>query len=92
VKHRRNLVVSFALAGFLIAEALCAYAFHLTAHHRIGNTAFFLLLCPPSIGALALDNAGVLGGLIGWLLISIGNAGLYAVIGLALSRMGKVSK
>jgi hypothetical protein len=31
---------------------------------------------------MALDNAGVAGGLIGWALISFMNAALYALIGL----------
>jgi len=52
----------------MIGVALCAYTFYLTSHHQIGNMALFLELCPPSIGSIALDNAGVLGGIIGWFL------------------------
>jgi len=63
-----KFTIIFALIGFLIAAALCAYTFYLTSHHQIGNMALFLELCPPSIGSIALDNAGVLGGIIGWIL------------------------
>jgi len=46
----------------------------------------YLLLCPPSFGAMALDNAGVVGGLIGWFLISLMNAALYGAIGLGFGE------
>ena len=87
-----KFAVGFALSGFTIAAALGVYAFYLTAHHLIGNSALFLILCPPSIGAIALDNAGVLGGIVGWLVIAAGNAALYAAIGFALSVMMERSK
>jgi hypothetical protein len=74
--------MGFAVAGFAIGEMLCAYAFYITSHHQIGNDALFLILCPPSIGAMALDNAGIVGGLIGWFFISLSNAVLYGLIGL----------
>ena len=76
----------------MIATALGTYAFYLTAHHRIGHASLFLVLCPPSIGAIALDSAGVLGGIIGWLGIAIGNAALYAGIGVALGAPVEKSK
>jgi hypothetical protein len=79
---RRKYAMGFSVAGFAIAEVLCAYAFYLTSHHQIGNYALFLILCPPSIGAMALDNAGIVGGLIGWFLISLENAVIYGLIGL----------
>jgi hypothetical protein len=84
-----KFVVGFGLLGFAIGIALCAYAFYLTSHHQIGNAALFLILCPPSIGAIALDNAGVLGGVIAWFGISLLNAGLYAGIGFALGAATK---
>jgi hypothetical protein len=76
----------------MVAAALGIYAFYLTAHQQIGNAALFLILCPPSIGAMALDNAGALGGIIGWLIISIANAALYAVIGFAFGAVAEKSK
>jgi hypothetical protein len=84
---RHSLPLSFALIGFCVGIALCGYAFYLTSHQRIGNEFFFLILCPPSILALGLDNAGVLGGLVGWLFISFINAGVYAFVGALLQRV-----
>ena len=72
---------AFALMGFAIAEILCAYAFYLTSHGQIGNEIVFLTLCPPSIGAIALDNAGPVGGILGWQLIATENALIYFVGG-----------
>ena len=63
-----KFLIGFGLSGFTIGVALYAYTFYLTSHHQIGNMALFLVLCPPSIGSIALDNAGVLGGIIGWFL------------------------
>ena len=79
---RTKCAMGFAVAGFAIGEVLCAYAFFLTSHRQIGNYALFLILCPPSIGAMALDNAGIVGGLIGWFFMSLENAVLYGLIGL----------
>lgn len=87
-----KFAIGFALFGFMIAIALWAYAFYLTAHHLIGNKALFLILCPPSIMAIGLDNAGVFGGIIGWLIIAIGNAVLYAAIGIVLGTALQKSK
>ena len=87
VKTRTKYALGFAVAGFAIGEALCAYGFYLTDHGRIGNAALFLILCPPSIGAMALDNAGTVGGLIGWFLISLENAVIYGLLGLGAGSM-----
>jgi hypothetical protein len=43
--------------------------------------AIYLLLCPFSFTSIALDNAGVVGGLIGWLFISLVNGAFYGVLG-----------
>jgi hypothetical protein len=72
---------AFALVGFAIAEVLCAYGYYLTSHRRIGNEIVFLTLCPPSIGAIALDNAGLVGGILGWQLIAAENALIYFACG-----------
>jgi len=91
-----KFAIGFAVCGFMIAVALWVYAgylaTHLTTHHLIGNEALFLILCPPSIGAMGLDNAGVLGGLIGWLIIAIVDIHLYAEIGIVLGMALKKSK
>jgi hypothetical protein len=88
VTTRTKFVLGFATTGFAVGAALCAYTFYVTSSHHRGSPpslALYLLLCPPSLGAMALDNAGVAGGLIGWALISFMNAALsalYALIGL----------
>jgi hypothetical protein len=69
-----------AIIGFCVGIGLCGYAFYLTAHREIGSPFLFLLLCPPSILAMALDNAGAVGGLLGWLFIALANAGFYSLI------------
>jgi hypothetical protein len=69
-----------ATIGFCVAISLCGYAFYLTSHHEIGSSVLFVALCPPSIMAMSLDNAGAVGGLVGWLFIAFANAGFYALI------------
>jgi hypothetical protein len=75
-----------AIIGFSIGMALCGYTFYLTSHNGVGNL-LFLVFCPPSILSMALDNAGVVGGIVGWLFISFANAGLYAVIGKTIQTL-----
>ena len=81
-----RIVIGFAAAGFIVGMCLCGYAFYLTSHHQIGNSLVFIILCPPSVGAMALDNAGVLGGIEGWVFISAVNCGLYSLLGLFVAR------
>lgn len=81
VNLRANYALRFAIVGFAVGVALCGYAFHLTSHGRVGNAALFLILCPPSFGAMALDNAGTVGALVGWFFISVINALFYGLIG-----------
>ena len=86
MKTKTKFALGFAIVGFAIGMTLCGYAFYITSLGRSGNEALFLILCPPSIGAMA-EGAGLLGGIIGWISISVENAGLYALVGLALSRL-----
>jgi hypothetical protein len=78
---RRRYALRFAIVGFAIGVSLRVYAFYLDSHGRIGNAALFLIPCPPSFGAFALDGAGIVEGLIGWLLICVMNAILYGLVG-----------
>ena len=78
----------FAITGFAIGVILGAYTFY----HNLTNRGFidetiYTVLCPPSAGAMALENAGIVGGIIGWLFISLINAGLYGLLGLMLDYM-----
>ncbi|MGA2855599.1 MAG: hypothetical protein ABSE40_01955 [Candidatus Sulfotelmatobacter sp.] len=62
-------------------------AFYAIAHHMGGHpsTAPLIYLCPSSIAALGLDNASLIVGLLGWLVISATNAVLYAIPGAVVS-------
>ena len=80
---RKTLQVAlyFAGVGFVLPWLLLTY--YGIAHHLGGhpNTAPLLFLCPSSIMALGLDQASLLVGILGWLMISFSNAVLYAVPG-----------
>ncbi len=78
----------FAITGLAIGLILGAYTFYhnLTNHGFIDET-IYVVLCPPSAGAMALENAGIIGGIAGWLFISILNGGLYGLLGLVLDYM-----
>lgn len=83
----------FAAVGFLIGEILCGYTFYANSHANVPiNEDLYLVLCPPSIGGMALENAGVIGGIIGWLGFSIMNALLYGIPGFALDHFLKTTK
>ena len=84
-------VLRFAVVGFATGVALCAYAFYLTSHGRTGNATLFLVLCPPSIGAMALDSAGMVGELVGWFIISVANALFYGVVGAVLAAFKRLT-
>ena len=89
MKTRTRFAFGFGVTGFLIGAALYAYTFYVTSSHYKGGsppTALYLVLCPASFFAMALDNAGVVGGLIGWLFISLMNAALYGAIGLEVGE------
>jgi hypothetical protein len=79
---RRGLQIagSFAAVGFVLPWLLLA--FYAAAHHmgRNPSTTPLVYLCPFST-ALGLDNASLIVGLLGWLLISATNAVLYAIPG-----------
>lgn len=70
---RRRVLVGFALFGFSIGGILIATS---------ANEGLFMLPCPPSMMAMALDKASRSELLIGWLGISLANALLYALVGL----------
>jgi hypothetical protein len=72
---------AFAACGFFVCGILLGYSVYAHTHHQIPNTKIFLTLCPPSIIALGLDNASVLVGLLGWLIIGLMNAISYAIPG-----------
>ena len=76
--------------GFGIAAVLAVMALY-----PAGVSPYlFLVLCPPSVVAMGVEKAGLVGGRVWWLLIALMNAGLYAVAGwligwLSLGLLGK---
>jgi hypothetical protein len=88
----KKCALGFAAAGSVVAVTLGAYAFYLTSHQRIGNELLFIVLCPPSIGALALDSADVAGGLVGWSFIVVANSVLYGAAGFGLGSLWEGTK
>ncbi len=86
-----KLLFGFALAGFVIGAALGVYTF-LTNRSGIAADATIFILCPPSLGAIGLDNAGFMAGIIGWVGISAMNAAWYGAIGLLIGKIVKTSK
>jgi hypothetical protein len=92
LRIQTKFALAFGLTGFLVGATLGAYTFYLTPSHYTGGpppVVLYLLLCPPSFGAMALDNDGVVGGLIGWFIISTMNAALYGAIGLGFGERAK---
>ena len=89
MRTRTKFALGFGVTGFLIGAMLCAYTFYVTSSHYKGGPppiVLYLLLCPASFFAMALDNAGVIGGLFGWFFISLMNAALYGAIGLGFGE------
>jgi len=61
-----RFAVRAALLGFSVAVLLACLAYYETSgsyHGRHVNDWVFLTLCPPSIAALGLENASVIGGI-----------------------------
>jgi hypothetical protein len=56
--RRRRFVLGFAGVGFAVGIGLCLLAFFVTSHKITNLGALFFFLCPPSVGAVALDRAG----------------------------------
>jgi hypothetical protein len=94
LRHLRKtleVVVGFAAAGFIVPWFLLA--FYIIAH-RMGydpSTTPALYLCPFSFWALGLEKASLAQALVVWLIMSLFNAGLYAIPGLLVgTAMGIV--
>jgi hypothetical protein len=71
-----------ALVGFGIAAVLAVMAFYPTGVSPL----VFLAFCPPSLIAMGIEKAGLIGGMVWWFLIALMNAGLYAVAGWLISN------
>jgi hypothetical protein len=91
---RRGLKVVgvFAGVGFVVPWLLVVFY---AIAHKIGrhpSTTPLVYLCPSSIAALGLDNASLIMRLFGWLLISMSNAVLYAIPGIAVGIVVSLHK
>jgi len=77
-----RLVFAFTATGFAMAWLLLG-AYLVGRHLNFSlSDELFLSLCPPSIASLVLENASWGVSLVGWLMISLSNASLYAVVGM----------
>jgi hypothetical protein len=87
LRRGSKIVGGFAAVGFVLPWLLLA--FYAIAHHMGGHpsTAPLLLLCPSSISAIGLDNASLIVGLFGWLVISGTNAVLYSIPGVFVALL-----
>ena len=75
----------FAVVGFVLPWLLLAFY---AISRRLGENPSampLLYLCPSSIISIGLDNASLIVGLLGWLLISGSNAVLYSIPGIVVS-------
>jgi hypothetical protein len=89
MKSKFKFFRRFAIAGFAMTVALCAYTFYCNARpHCSINETLFLILCPPSIGAFAMmDITSVAAEIVAWLFVSLLNGALYGLGGLMLDYM-----
>jgi hypothetical protein len=87
-----KIVAAFATVGFIVPWLLLVFY---AIAHKVGghpSTTPLLYLCPSSIMAVGLDNASLLVGLLGWLLISVSNAVIYAIPGVAVGIVASLCK
>jgi hypothetical protein len=83
----------FAIAGFAIGEFLCAYTFYSNSgHYAPINEGLYLILCPPSIAAMALGDIGQVVSIISWAVISLLNGVLYGLCGLVLNFLLRIQQ
>lgn len=76
-----KIVGGFALFGFFLPLVMLVYY----ALSRTVAGEGLMRVCPTCILMLALDQASVFTGLIGWLMICASNAVIYALPGVAIA-------
>ena len=84
---RNRYLIRFGIVGFAVGPILLGL--WLLAGKSDNFQTVFLILCPPSIMALGLDNAGTVSAVFGWLIICSFNALLYGVFGYVLAWMSE---
>lgn len=83
-----KIVAVFALFGFFLPLAMLAYY----ALSRTVAGEGLALICPTCMIMMALDQASMLTGFIGWLMICVSNAVIYALPGIALAFLLNLRK
>lgn len=80
--------VWFAGVGFVIAILLTCLAYYQNSHNvYYGLDRVYLVLFPPSLGLMATERAGVLMQLVIVVFVSLQNAALYGLVGLAIGKL-----
>ena len=80
-----KIVGSFAAIGFIVPWLLLAFYAGADRMGEHPSTAPLRYLCPSSVASLGLDNALLLVGIFGWLLIGASNAALYSIPGIIVA-------
>jgi hypothetical protein len=97
-RGRKKVIIGCAIAGAAAAVIVFSLAFWENrsnvstvrqVHEPIEILA--LVLCPPSIGMMAVDNAPLAMQLVSAFLIMLENAALYGLIGAGLHSIGRRS-
>ena len=87
LRRGSKIVGGFAAVGFALPWLLLAYFAIARSMGIHPSTASLMYLCPSSIMALGLDNASLIVGLFGWLVISGTNAVLYSIPGVVVALL-----
>jgi hypothetical protein len=85
----RKTFLRSALIGMAVALSLTRYAYYSNLHQdapRLSDLVY-LLLCPPSIGLMATENASVPGQAFIVTVVVVLNGVLYGAIGLGLRKL-----
>ena len=89
---RWRMIIAFSVLGFLVTCLYVGYLWYSYPHQNLRVINVFDRLCPPSFLTLIyLDVPGTTGDhIITWAEVAVLNAGLYGVIGAAISRLLRV--
>jgi len=92
LRRGSKVVGAFAIVGFAVPLLLLAFYSIANKMGSYPSTMPLVYLCPSSIAAIGLDNASAMMGIFGSLLISISNAVLYAIPGIAVGIVVSLGK
>jgi len=92
MRRSTKVVVGFAVAGFILPLLLLTIYFLAGHFDRYPNMVALFDLCPTSIMSMPLDHASVPTAVIVWLIISLSNAVVYAVVPFAIVLVYRIFK